>query len=252
MIGRRSILALLAFIACWSLWQAEGRAAQPLLADTSKHLVAITTGFTGDEVLVFGTIGEPGDVVVVVRGPARSITMHRKSRIAGIWVNTASMTINNAPSFYAIASSRPLDEIAPANVLARHELGVDHLGLEIPLTKASPDLAKEWKQALVRNQQRAGLYPEDVKSIGFLGSSLFRTRMSFPSNVPTGTYHAEVYLIADGLVVSAQKTPLVVSKLGVEADIFDFAHNYSAIYGIIAIIIALVAGWLAHVAFRKA
>ena len=76
--------------------------------------------------------------------------------------------------------------------------------------------------------------------------------MEFPANVPTGTYKVEVYLLRDGRVVSAQTTPLIVGKIGLEADIFDFAHNYAALYGVIAILVALVAGWLAHVAFRRA
>ncbi|MEM7223488.1 MAG: TIGR02186 family protein [Pseudomonadota bacterium] len=229
----------------------KGAKAVPLLADTSKHLVAITTGFTGDEVLVFGTIDEPGDVVVVVRGPSIPIVMHRKSNIAGIWINTASMTFEQAPSFYAVASSKPLDEIARPNVLARHELGVENLKLEIPRARASPNVAQDWRAGLIRNQQRRGLYPTMVNEIGFLGERLFRTRIEFPDNVPTGTYQAEVYLIVDGHVVSAQKTPLIVSKVGAEAEVYDFAYQNSALYGVIAILIALVAGWLAHIAFRK-
>ena len=247
MIRARIIAAVFAL----GLVVPSGAGAVPLLADTSKHLVAITTGFTGDQVLVFGTIDEPGDVVVVVRGPAVPIVMHRKSNIAGIWINTASMTFEQAPSFYAVASSRPLDEIAKPNVLARHELGVDNLKLEIPRARASPNVAQDWREGLIRNQQRRGLYPTMVNEIGFLGERLFRTRIEFPDNVPTGTYQAEVYLIVDGHVISAQKTPLIVSKVGAEAEVFDFAHQNSALYGVIAIIIALVAGWLAHVAFRK-
>ena len=225
--------------------------AQSLVVDLSEHRVAITAGFSGAEVLAFGAVDEPGDVVVVMRGPLRPFTMHRKTRIAGIWINTASMTFDQAPSFYAVASSRPLEEIASASVLARNQIGVENLRLELPRAKASPNVAETWRAALIRNQQRNGLYTNEVSRIVFLGKRLFSTRITFPANVPIGTYRATTYLLIDGRVESAQTTPLIVNKAGIEARVFDFAHDQRALYGIIAILIALVAGWLAHVAFRK-
>lgn len=225
--------------------------AAPLVADLSKHLVAITTGFAGTDVLLFGAIDEPGDVVVIVWGPPQEVVMHRKSKIAGIWINTAAMTFDRVPSFYSVASSRMLDEVASDVVLSRLEIGVERLNLPLPPAKASPNIARNWRDALIRNKQRLGHYGKDVGQVIFLGESLFRTLVEFPANVPTGTYQIEVYLLRDGRVVSAQTTPLIVGKIGVEAEVFDFAHNYSALYGLIAILVALVAGWLAHVAFRR-
>lgn len=227
--------------------------AAPLVVDLSEHLVAIDTGFAGAKVLLFGAIEEPGDVVMIVRGPAQPITMRRKSRILGIWVNTNSMTFDQAPSFYAVASSRPLDEIASPTVQRRNGMVLDELReLELPRAKASENVAEVWRAALIRNQARLGLYQTEVARIGFLGESLFRTRLTLPANVPTGAYRVEIFLLVDGRVVSAQTTPLIVSKVGIEAEIFDYAHDQSAIYGVVAILVALMAGWLAHVAFRKA
>jgi uncharacterized protein (TIGR02186 family) len=225
--------------------------AAPLVADLSDHLVAITAGFAGADVLMFGAVEESGDVVMIVKGPSERVSMHRKSWIGGIWINTATMTFKEVPSFYAIASSRPLEEIASETLLARNEMGVERLKLELPRAKASPNLAQEWRRALVRNKQRDGLYSKEVEKISFLGERLFRSRVQFPANVPTGTYRVDVFLLKDDRVISAQTTPLIVSKIGVQADIFDFAHEQSALYGIIAIFVALMAGWLAHVAFQK-
>ena len=225
--------------------------AAPLVADLSKHLVAITTGFAGTDVLLFGAIDEPGDVVVIIWGPPEEVVMHRKSRIAGIWINTAQMTFDRVPSFYSVASSRALDEVASDLVLSRLEMGVARLNLPLPPAKASPNVARNWRDALIRNKQVQGHYAQEIGQVIFLGESLFRTLVEFPANVPTGTYQIEVYLLRDGRVVSAQTTPLIVGKIGLEAEVYDFAHNYSAFYGLIAILVALVAGWLAHVAFRR-
>lgn len=224
---------------------------QALVADLSQHLVAITTGFSGADVLLFGAIEGDGDIVVVVRGPERAAVVHRKRRLLGIWVNAAKMTFDRAPSFYAISSSRPLEEIALPTVRTRREMGLDFLQLELPRARVSPNLAAEWRAGLIRNFQRLGLYPVETGSVIFLGSRLFRANLQLPANVPTGIYQVQVYLLREGRVVSAQTTPLAISKIGTEAWVFDFAHKYSAVYGLIAIAIALVAGWLAHLAFRK-
>ena len=229
-----------------------------VIADLSRHLVAITTRFAGAEVLLYGATDQseivPGvqdDVVVVVRGPQRDQTLHRKERLLGIWVNAASARFEEAPGYYAIAASRPLDQIAPERVLARNGIGLENLGIRPSRGRYSDNLAQEWGQAFVRAQQLNGLYPAEIATVTFLGNALFRTELRFPANVPTGAYQAQVFLFREGRVVSAQTTPLVIGKVGLEAEIFDFAHNQPALYGLVAILIALVAGWLAHVAFKK-
>ena len=248
MSTRLAIAAILA-VALTAL-AAPARAA-PLVVDLSKHLVAITTGFAGTDVLMFGAIDGEGDVVVIVRGPSRPAIMHRKSRILGVWANTATMTFDRAPSFYAVAASRPLEEIAAEPLLRRHEIGLAHLEPYLPRAKASENLAREWKDGLKRNQVRLGLYREKVGRVSFLGNQLFRAEFDLPANVPTGSYQVHVYLLRDGRVVSAQTTPLRVDKVGVEAEVFDFAHRHAAVYGIVAILVALMAGWLGNVAFRR-
>lgn len=248
---KRRGLTLLSLLLVLLVGPAVPLKSNALVADLSEHLVAITTGFAGADVLLFGAVDGPGNVAVVVRGPKSQVVMHRKSRLAGIWVNTASMTFEEVPSFYAVAASAPLDKIAVDAVRDRNEIGLDHLHLDLPHAKASENIANEWRNALKRAKQRVGLYSAEVAKVSFLGSQLFRTDIYFPANVPTGTFQVQVYLLRDGEVVGAQTTPLVVSKIGVEAEIFDFAHNQSALYGVIAILVALVAGWLAHIAFRK-
>jgi uncharacterized protein (TIGR02186 family) len=226
--------------------------AQSLVADLSNHLIAINTGFVGTEVVLFGAIDGPGDVAVVVQGPPTEVMVRRKARVAGIWINTASMEFQQVPSFYSVATNRPLEQIIGDAVLARHEIGLGHLRLA-PLYPggASPDRIREFRQALIRNKQEEGLYGKSLEQVAFLGERLFRTNVYFPANVPTGAYTVSVFLIRDGDVVSAQTTPLTVSKVGFSAEIFEFAMRQSTFYGISAIIFAVAAGWLAGAIFRK-
>lgn len=248
-VGTRALCVLM-LVACGF---GPARAAQaPLVADLSEHLVAITTGFAGADVLLFGATDAEGDVVVVVRGPSRPITLHRKGRVLGIWANTASKYFPRAPSFYAVAASRPLEDMVGQPELDRHEIGIEHLKLEMPLAKASENVATRWREALVSAHEEAKLYQDVVGRVAFLGNRLFRAEFHLPANVPTGRYQVQVFLIRDQRVQSAQTTPLIVSKIGVQAEVFDFAHQRSALYGIIAIAVALFAGWLGNAVFRKA
>ncbi len=224
--------------------------AEPLVADLSNHLIAITTGFTGAEVLLFGATDGPGDVVALVRGPTGRAIVRRKDRIFGIWINSGSMDFEEVPNFYAVASSRPLDELLTPENAQRYRIGLDNLSIRPVSDKPSPASA-DMLQALNRIKIDEGLYRPVAGKVTFLGARLFRADFHFPTNVPTGSYLVEVLLIRDGQIAGAQTTPLVVSKVGVGADIFEFAHRHAAAYGIIAIVIALLAGWAAHLVFRR-
>ncbi len=225
------------------------RAADPLVADLSSREIAITTGFTGSELLLFGAVDGEGDVVVVVRGPLRQEVVRRKERIAGVWVNASSVSFRDVPSFYFVAGTRPLADVAPPRILAGLELGVDRLKLQ-RVGAALPD-DDLFRKALLRNKQRAQLYTKGLGKIKMLGGRLFRTTVMFPANVPTGAYSVDVLLFRGGRVIDAESTDLSVRKVGLEAGIFDFAHQQSALYGVIAILIALMAGWLASAMFRQ-
>jgi uncharacterized protein (TIGR02186 family) len=244
--GLRSLgVPLVLSLLCWgSAARAEG-----LVADLTSHLIAITTGFTGASVVLFGATDGPGDVIVAVRGPEREMTIRRKSRVAGIWVNTQQVTFANLPSFYAVAASRPIADILSPAAAAFYRLGIANLKLAAS-TPAPSVVVDAFRTALERTQQEAGLFMERSGKVDFLGERLFRTTITFPANVPTGTYLVEVFLVRDKDIVSGQTTPLVVSKVGVDAAVFEFSARQPGFYGAIAVLTAVVAGWLASLPFR--
>jgi uncharacterized protein (TIGR02186 family) len=225
--------------------------ADGIVADLSSHSIAITTGFTGASVVLFGSIAGPGDVVVVVRGPEREVTVWRKGKIAGIWANTESVTFANVPSYYAVAASKPLDEAVSPAAAAFYKIGVANLKFDAK-SGVSPERARQFTEALIAVQKNAGVFaPTNVK-VAFLGDRLFRTTLNFPANIPTGVYLVQILLVRDNDVVGAQTTPLTVSKVGVDAAVSDFAHRSALAYGAIAVVTAVMAGWLASLPFRNA
>jgi uncharacterized protein (TIGR02186 family) len=232
-------------------WTASGALAQGLVADLSSHLIGITGSFTGAQVVLFGATDGPGDVVVVVRGDARDIAVRRKRQVAGIWVNAKEEEFAGVPSFYSIASSRPLDQIATPAVAAFHQLGLDNLRLT-PTRGPIREEDLPFRDALISSLKREKLFGEAAGKVEFLGERLFRSTLVFPSNVPTGNYLVEVLLIRNKAVVTGQTTPLRISKVGLDAEIYDLADRRAAIYGVIAVVTAMVAGWLASLPFRNA
>lgn len=225
---------------------------QELVVDLSSHLIAISTAFTGTDVVLFGALDGPGDVVVIVRGPEDEVVVRRMVPAAGIWVNADSMVFGDVPGFYGVASNRPIENFADDPVLERQGIGLNYLRLApIDPGDASADEIDSFRRALIRDRQREGLYGADIGQVLFLGDRLFRTHVHFPANIPTGQYTVSALLFRDGQVAAAQTTPLIVSKIGPAAEIFSFAHNSAAAYGLIAIAIAIFSGWLAAVVFRR-
>ncbi len=224
-----------------------------IVADIDDHLVAITTDFSGQDVLVFGAIQGGGDVVVVIRGPLSEVQVHRKDRVAGLWINVESMDFKDVPSLYGVAASRPLYEIMVPETLDRYQLGIGR----IKPTLFSGDPARErlFAAELVRQKRDQGLYADRVGRVIFVGPSLFRANLHLPSNVPTGTFMIDTYLVVEGKIVAAQNMPLVISKVGFGADIYRFANwpgvAGRAIYGIVAVLAAFALGWVPHLIFRR-
>jgi uncharacterized protein (TIGR02186 family) len=178
--------------------------------------------------------------------------VRRKSRIGPIWLNTSEVRFRGVPGYYAVASSRPLDETASPSVLRRHEIGVDNIRFRPAAGQAYDDAEiQRFRAALIRNKQEDRLYVPKVGEVSFLGKVLFRTRLAFPANVPPGSYQVQVLQLRDGNVINAQASPLGISKIGIEAEIFDHAHKQAGLHGLVAILVAVGAGWGGNLMFRK-
>lgn len=230
---------------------ATARAAPPdLVADLSSHQVNITTSFTGTRVLLFGATYGAGDVVVVVHGPKRREVVRRKERVAGIWVNRRSVAFEDVPGYYFEASTRPLNKIANEATLRRLRIGAIRLPVRVE-EQDGETKANEYWQALLRLKRNQNLYVASPDPVEVVEDRLFRVDVTLPAGVPTGSYVAEIYLFRGGRPVNVERKQLSVRRAGVDAAIFSFAHQHSALYGILAILVALIAGWLAGVIFRK-
>lgn len=249
MRSRWPVFAVMALVLV--LFSAPLLRAQDLVIDLSKPVVPVNAGFTGTDLLLFGAADQDGDVAVVVRGPQENHVVRRKERIAGIWVNGDQITFTELPSYYAILSNRPVDEFVPAEDANIHQIGLEHLWFKPLVVHEQIDDPKPFEDALLRIKTEQRLYAERPTSLSFLGRGLFRATLEFPANVSVGNYGVDVYLFDNGELVDTQTTLLNIRKFGVEASVYDFAHRYSLAYGIIAVLIAVFAGWGANAIFAR-
>lgn len=244
---RRSLLIAAFFLALPTVSHA-----QAVIADLTNHLIAITTGFTGTNVTLFGATDGESDLVVVVRGPENKVTVRRKERILGLWLNAHSASYEGVPGFYAVASTKPIGDILRGEVLARQQIGVENLTLTPTREDLSASDDQAFREALIRGKQQAGLFASQLGTVTTLGGRLFRTALVLPSNVPVGYYQVHVYAVRGGQIVGAQTTPLEVQQIGAAAELSDVAHTHGLIYGLLAVGASIMVGWVGSLAFRRA
>jgi uncharacterized protein (TIGR02186 family) len=231
---------------------------EELQADLSTRDIAIQSNFTGIEILIYGSIdfsqtkapeGGTYDVIMVVRSPAQPLVARRKQRVAGIWVNSSGEVFPSVPGFYAALSTRPFRAIASDETLK--QLGVGFANLDFGRAPSEDADEAQLRSAVIRLKKRQKLFQENDSGVTFIGRSLFRGGVAMPANVPTGRYTADVYLFRDGELISKSLSTLEVSKAGFERMVHTLAFQQPLIYGLLAVLVAVLAGLAGWFAFRR-
>lgn len=251
-----SLRALLA-AALVALAGAGAARAESVVAGLSQARVAITANFDGSEILLFGAIrreapppeGAPIEVIVAVTGPLRPEEVRRKARRFGLWVNTQAVRIDHAPRFYAVATTGPFARVLTHTEDLRHKVSVPQA---IRSVGAPADVfdSEAFTEALIRLRTAEGLYILAEGTVTLRESTLFTTRIRLPANLAEGDYRVRIFLTREGHVVDAYETLLPVQKVGLERFLFHLAHDRPLAYGLMALALAVVAGWGASAAFR--
>ena len=229
-----------------------------LVPEVSQDRISIRGDFSGAQLLLFGAITYPpgtrntdeANIVVVLKGPVESIVVREKQQIAGIWINAASSEFRSAPGFYAIASSRPVDEIVDSKTADIYELGLNHLQLSPAGAIDSSELDR-FVGGLVDLNSRSNLFKNLPDSVKITNSVLYQARINLPASVPVGDYTAETFLIIDGRVEAAEVKNITIEKIGMGRFITNLSQNNGFLYGLIAVFISVFLGWSAGYLFRK-
>jgi uncharacterized protein (TIGR02186 family) len=237
-------------------------AAEKLVVSLSNHRVAVTSSFTGVELVLFGTI-EPDrpraalrpayDLVVTVAGPKQVLRTRRKERVLGIWVNTQTREFVNVPAYLAILSNRPVETLANPDSLRRLQVGLDNFLLPQRIGPDTADTVPDdpFRKAFLRLQEQYGLYRQSGTAVTFLTPTVFRATIPLPANAPTGSYPIDVKLFANGEMIARTTSALEVIKAGFEEFVAEAARDHGLLYGFATSMMALLTGWFASVVFRR-
>ena len=249
----RLVSLLLALVA---LAGAASSQEEEVVADLSQNRVSITADFVGSEILVFGAIKRevpirwsPLGVIVTIAGPSERVAVRRKARIAGVWVNTAAVEIDRAPSFYAVSTSAPIEDIL---------LHIEDLRYRITPRRAIRSVgapeevldSPQFTSALIRIREENGIYQVDEGAVSLSQQTLFSTSVQLPSNLVEGTYAVRIFLTRKGEVINTYRTEIFVRKVGLERFLYTLAHEQPFLYGLLALALAAGAGWGASAGFR--
>ena len=231
--------------------------AETVVLGLSRDKVSITTSFNGSEILVFGAVkreepipdGPPLQVIVTVAGPIEQIAVRRKSKTVGIWINTAMVTVDAAPSFYAVATTGPMNEVLSQVEDLRHRITI---GRAIRSVGAPSDIGNsaDFTEALIRIREKQRLYQHLEGEVALDEQTLFRTAISLPANLTEGEYSTRIFLTRGGKVISGYDTTIDVRKVGMERWLFALSRENPMFYGVLSLAIAIFAGWGASAVFR--
>jgi len=236
--------------------------AERLIVSVSNHRVTVTPNYSGEELVLFGSIEKDAstpanrtsyDLVVTVSGPRADMVTRRKERRFGIWINADYRQFLQVPTYLAVFANRPLDDIAPAEVQRRQQVGLNNM---ILTQRVGPDYADvvpndPFRSAFVRLRSERGLYREDSSAVTFLTPTLFRTGIPLPAAVPIGTYEVEIKLFSNGAFVAKTESAFEIVKVGFEQFVATNAQQNGFIYGLITTAMALMSGWMASIVFAK-
>ncbi len=236
--------------------------AERLIVSVSNHRVTVTPAYSGEELVLFGSVEKDKDsppdrraydLVVSVIGPRADMVTRRKERKFGIWINTDYRQFIRVPAYLALFANRPFDAIASPEVQRRQQLGLNNV---ILTQRVGPDFADVvpgdlFRSAFVRLRSQHGLYREDTAAVTFLTPTLFRTGIPLPAEVPIGTYTVEIKLFASGVLVTRTETAFEIVKVGFEQFVANSARQSGFLYGLVTTAMALMTGWVASIVFRK-
>lgn len=231
-------------------------AQESIVSGLSQNRVSITADFDGSEILVYGAVKREApppagaiEVIVTVEGPSAPVTVRRKDRVAGIWLNNASVRVDSAPTFYAVATTGPLDHILSATENLRHDITIDRVIRAVGIA-AEAEGSEDFVHALVRVRTAEGRYRLLQGGVELTEDTLFRADVALPANLTEGEYKVRLFLLRDGRVVATQDRLIGVRKEGLERLVFNLSREQPLLYGVIALLLAAVAGWAASAAFR--
>ena len=232
------------------------QAAQALTCSVTPNTIPITFSYHGAQLKITGQSADPDDLIVTITSEPVDTALKYKEKVGGlVWMKKGTLEFKGAPRIYMLHSTAALDRILGAAEREQHLLGYDALRGHIRIEDSTGSPADEkWFDEYLKFKKEEKVYDLQegtvVRQHGEEGNT-YQVEVAWPYQAPPGTYTVAVVAARDGKVVDRVSANFEVKSVGVTAALSKMAFNQPGLYGIMAVVFALLAGLAVGAIFKK-
>lgn len=239
----------LIYLAVFILFAANAQASV-LSASLSEVIVEKDLSFKGVDITVKGERTPGDEIAILLLGPSKAYKIIKKEKFYGMWLNSKQYTLPFAHSYYRMAASKNLGQIANDETLRSlgFQLNNNDCFAKEP---ASPVEIHDFCNAFYKYKVNSGLYETEMVPIFTTENSHFKGTFNVPQSVPTGIYHVHIFSFnKHGKLTDKTQLYFLVRNGKVFQTLADFATNYPLTHSLLAITFALTVGGLVGLMFN--
>jgi uncharacterized protein (TIGR02186 family) len=234
-----------------------GTASAKLTAIANHDHITIDFFYHGSSVSVRGESDPGTDLVIKITDPEGHHVVNKKGKIGGmLWMNVGSLKFEKVPNFYAIYSTRKLEDILSIQEREKYVIGYSELEKHSEITPVANEEEKaKWFDEFVKFKEDSHVYSQSSGNISTTmqpdGKQTYYILTDWPYQAAPGKYQVAVYAVKNKKVVDQAESTVTVEQVGVVKALSSMAKHSAALYGFLSIGIALSAGFGVGLVFRK-
>lgn len=223
-----------------------------LSCDVSPSEIGIGISYHGAKIVVSGKSNPDDELIVKITAPEGESHLKFKGKAANLfWMKLGSMTYSEVPALYMLSSTSAVDKILPADQLNANLIGYSALAghVEIKSDKMEVD-AKQWFAEFIRFKEKDNLYSVREGVVSKTSPTEYKLELDWPYQAVPGEYSVEVLAVNNGRISDRAQGKITVARAGMVEQLSNLAFNNASLYGIIAIVVALVSGFGVAAVFK--
>jgi uncharacterized protein (TIGR02186 family) len=234
-------------------------AQEKVVTSASKNLIEIGLSYQGDRIYFFG-VSPVKDCDLIIRLTAEKseeIKLSVKGRVGPFWMTVKQYQVSNAPFIYKIHTTKPVEQIVSPETAQELGLGYGSVRRQMKLHLIRGEAAAEDAdlvfKGLVKIKEEANLYNivADPQRLEIAEGRLFKHYFRFPPAATEGRYVVESFAFLHGQPVGYGRDVIQIKKVGLESWLTSVSQNHPVLFGLMAVFIALAAGLLVGMIFKK-
>jgi hypothetical protein len=233
--------------------------AQGSYIECSPSLIRVRAFFHGTWVKIRGRCPPGSKVLVEVVGEDEKEILMKVGRRGPLWMNVAEVRIEGVPNFYLLLghSETPL-------ATASHKMDSDdgktygyyRLRQRARVNGSQVNEGEEVKLFeefvnLKESEDLYGLLPNAIQVKPRGDGDYFEGKFWLPPRVYAGDYEVRALLARGNETLRASSAKLKVVRAGLPAILSSLALREPALYGVLAVVVAMATGLLMGVVFRR-